>query len=775
MKTGYLWVFWLTLALMVITAVIALEVTTDHSLFRATPVLYSLVLITTGTGLGLMMRNRFQLPVLRNLRIKGKLLLSPLSLFLLSAPAAIIYIFYDISGKESLSLLSALFMSIASVFFLVFMFFISLPAMGAVLHFLKERCGSEAKARQLSARTITAIVLLFLIVILVKWFTGLRLPGMILVIPMSALVIIIPAIILSSEFRHALSVKLSVRSQPGTIAEKPVIPEGQVSQVKGFRSTLLFADHYLDLVSGRINYLINHADEDYAAEVVAAGGRRLDPALLPALRIIVTESRFSDHLRESAAIVVGNIEKYYSDPARNIELLRRPGISERSAAARAIMLSGRQPQVQEIAKMLSDESPEIRRTGLIITGKYGISQLRAEVMQSLVNHDTARDAFYVLREFGPEVFSGIIGNSIRATNSETENLMIMRLLEMMPLSESLQYLNRFITSGHLTVRLKAVGYLCRKGFVPQGKQRQQFEAILDEMVHTVARLITLGVEAKRARHFVLAAAIDRDRSVYTGMIFDLITVLYGRSMAELIRSCTGDGTECGAAVAAETIESTVDGSLRKPLRALLGNHTDSSRVAELTHCYPLRQIRGRSVASFILASEQNITGSWTKACALHKVSQEGSGLDRELAVSYLFSNSQLLQEESARAIRAVNPDWYLDAEARLQGPARNRISAIISGSVPDATLLFEKTRFLSLCFNGIPEEKSVLLASSVRYSEGYDAESIPGVISWIVPSNNGRSGLYSLAVSDIDDFVFYYSEYTDIFVHYIDNQGIVAV
>ncbi len=87
-------------------------------------------------------------------------------------------------------------------------------------------------------------------------------------------------------------------------------------------------------------------------------------------------------------------------------------------------------------------------------------------------------------------------------------------------------------------------------------------------------------------------------------------------------------------------------------------------------------------------------------------------------------------------------------------------------------MIFEKTRFLSLCFKGIPEEKAMILASAMRYSESYDAESLPGLISWIVPSQNGKSGLYSLPLGDIADFVFYYSEYTDIFVHYIDNQGL---
>ena len=46
----------------------------------------------------------------------------------------------------------------------------------------------------------------------------------------------------------------------------------------------------------------------------------------------------------------------------------------------------------------------------------------------------------------------------------------------------------------------------------------------------------------------------------------------------------------------------------------------------------------------------------------------GRSLTKEIVVSYLFSNSQLLQEESAMVIRAINREWYTEVE----GGCRNR-------------------------------------------------------------------------------------------------------
>ncbi len=250
----------------------------------------------------------------------------------------------------------------------------------------------------------------------------------------------------------------------------------------------------------------------------------------------------------------------------------------------------------------------------------------------------------------------------------------MRLLDMMPLSGALPYLNRFIAGGHINVRLKAASYLCGQGYVPQAKQRQRVEETLNETLHAIARLIALQLEAKRNKYFILAAALDQERSVNTSFMFSLLTLLAGKAVADVIISCAGEGTAYGAGIAAETIDTAIAGSLRRPLKALLGNHTDTGRLEELSLCYPLREIKGRSVASFILASEQNITGTWPKACALHKVAAVGGGVDKELAVSYLFSNSQLLQEESARAIRAINPEWYGEASGTVAGDDKEQDS-----------------------------------------------------------------------------------------------------
>ena len=78
-----------------------------------------------------MMRNRFYLPMFKEYEVAGQaahVTSCTADTCLLLPPWSIIY--YDLNGRESLSLLSALFTSLAAVFCLAFMFIITLPSMG---------------------------------------------------------------------------------------------------------------------------------------------------------------------------------------------------------------------------------------------------------------------------------------------------------------------------------------------------------------------------------------------------------------------------------------------------------------------------------------------------------------------------------------------------------------------------------------------------------------------------------------------------------------------
>jgi hypothetical protein len=766
MKTGYLWVLWSALALSVITAVTLLLTITDLSLFRNNPFIYIASAGAATAALGVLIQNHYYLPFLKNIRLQGRLLVASLMLLVLTVPAAIIYIYYDLNGKETLNLLSALFTTLAAVFFFASLYTFTMLSRATVFHFFEEETGPGRRMKGLMVISPAAVMVLFIVLLTAKVLTGTGTSGLVVLLPLFAILQIILDIILTVDFRNTLSRRLSAKQ-----AELPSddIKTPLSENVSGFRSVLLFPSHYLDLICGKLDYINNRADDSYASEVVRVAGTAFDPALIPSLRAIIQATRFSEAVRHEAAATAAVIERYYSDPARNTDILRRPGIPERTAGFRTMLTARRNPQVSDVLRLLGDRDPEARRIGLAAAGRFNMRELREEVVQALFSPETEKEAFYLLVHFGPDSFSDIIGQVMRPQNTDRVSLMILRLLRLMPVTEAVPYLFNFVAGGPVSVRLAASRYLCRLEFPEEMKKVRRTGETIIETIHTIARIIVLQNEALKCRYFLLSAALEWERTMNTELLFCLLSLMTGPVAAVMIRDHAISGTADGAGIAAEVIDTVIKDPVRKPLRALLGHHTDYGRLNELASFYPVREVQPGSLAAMILSSEQNITGIWTKACALHTIAAEGRGIGNDLALSYLFSNTPILREEAACVIRAVNPEWFAGAENRLPDNVRQKIAAVISGSVPGVSMTFEKTRFLSLCFNRIPEERMIMLASGMNYSEAYNSGTHPGLLTWIVPSDQGKSGLYLLPVDDITGFVFHHPEYTDIFVNYIDS------
>lgn len=766
MRTGYLWVLWSALALSVITAAILLLILTDLSLFRNNPLTYIASVGAAAAALGVLLRNHYYLPFIKNARLHERMLASSLMLLVLSVPAAIMYFYYDLNEQETLDLLSALFTSLAAIFFFASLFTLSLRSRFAVFLFFDEETNPGRLTKGMAVMPPIAVMVLFIALLAVKMLTGFNASGLVVLLPLFAILQIILDIILTADFRNALLRRLS--SEPAVMHADDHDSPG-IENVSGFRSVLLFPSHYLGLISGKPDYINNRADDSYAAEVIRVAGNTFDPALLQSLKAITQSARFSEAVRHEAAATAATIERYYSDQARNADMLRRPGIPEKTAGYRSLLVSRKTPQISDVRRLLGETDPEIRRIGLAIAGRFDMRELSQEAVQALLSPETEMEAFYLLVHFGPDSYSGVIGPALKVQNSERVSLLLMRLLNLMPAAEAMPYLCDFMTGGPVSVRLAAARYMCRHKLPAEMNLPKRISETIIETINNIARIIVLQNEALKNRYFLLSDALEWERNMNMEFLFCLVSLMSGPAVAEMIRNHAISGTAYDAGIAAETIEMIVKDPVREPLRALLGHNSDKGRLNDLALFYAIREAEPGSLAEMILSSEQNITGIWTKACALHKIAIEGRGISSDLALSYLFSNIQILQEEAAGVIRAVNPDWFTGAEDRLPEQVKKKVRAVISGSVPLVSMIFNKTRFLSLCFKGVPEERLIMLASVMNYSEAYNSDSQSGLLTWIVPSDQGRSGLYLLRVDDIKVFVFHHPEYTDIFVNYIDN------
>lgn len=768
MKKDYLRILWLAYAVSAMSVVILLSTISDLSLFMSSPALYIASVAIACTGLCLLMNSRSSLPVFTDLTLQGKLIMAPLWLFLYSTPAAIIFIFYDLNGRETQEMLSGLLASLSAIFFLSSLFTFTFPAMQIVLRAGTDKDDRGGEKMRFSVITVIMVLLIMPLVVITTKITGSSLARLIVVLPLASLLISGLMIALAAEFRNRAAVLTEREEVKG---EKGMAGPWEPEDESLFYNRLSFQSHYIDLVCGRLSFLKERAAAIYASGIVDYAGRTLDPGVAGALEIITGEPRFNDPLRKKAGSVLSNIERYYNDPTRNIEIIKGLGIPEKYAMSRSVLKGRRSVQPADILKLLSDNDPEIRRTGLTAAGLYNMTELIDDIIQALSHPGTEKEAYYLLRYFGPEVYHSSIGFAVRPRISERESLMIMRLIALLPVPDAMQEMIRFLSFGYPTIRLEASKYLTDNNFIPDYGEEKLISEIITATVFNLARLKEFRILAIKNGYFLLSTSLESEVDLNYKLLFSLIGLLAGRNVSEVIRTHAMSGTASGAGLAAELISRVITGPAETQLKALLGSHHDSDRIRDLSSCLPLRTVSGHNLLDMMLSYDQNVTGAWTKACALHILGGRSSEVRKETVLSYLFSNNPLLLEEAVRVILAVNPGWYSEVQNRISPQARLRTQPIVNGEVATMAMLWEKTRFLSLCFKNIPEDRMVLLASALRYSVSYDAGDLPGLLTWIVPTESGNSGLYLLPLTDIIHFIFHYPEYTGIFAEYIDRQG----
>jgi len=773
MKAGYIAAIWIALALSVLAIVTVFAVLFDFNIVRSSPLFFAAGLTASTLLVSLFVKKFLTLQVLRRFGIIGGLLISPALLFFTLMPVA----FYYLASEEtpagaSGNSMVAIAVCIAALLFFSAMAVYTLPALAIIAEGFNRRKSKRYGISRTITGSMLSVIVISVVLEVIKTAAEFHTAGLILLLPVISLLLVLSYVFLNHEFRGDILRKLS-SSEAISSVQGPMAAAKRTDGL--FRSSLHFQSDYFRIISGNYAGILEEADNNYLVSIVHTALRDFDPALIPALNAIAASERFGQSLRHEAAGVVNNIEKYYSDPKRNSDILMQTGIAEKTAGARAVLLSKRVPMVSEVLRLLHDGNPDIRKIGLAAIGRFGIREMTDEVIEALSVPGTEREAYYLLQHFGPDAYKNVIGSHLKHSGSELLNLMIIRLVGSVQSRDLISALEDFVGQGTINIRLMAMHFLRENHFNPNAGQRKKLTETVMELMGNMTAIISMQMHVRKYKFFLLESALEGERGMNQKLIDSVLPFIIGPEATTLLMSQTGEKSVYSARLAAEVIETVTAEPLRGPLLALTGHRNDTERLRELSIFYPVREVSFHTLAEHILSADQNITGIWTKAITLRKVAEGKLLAGRDLLISFLFSQSQILQEEGAMAIRCLNPGWYREVAVRIPEPARQRTEAVIEQEIPDVNMVLDKTRFLSLCFNGIPEERIVSLAARMKYSESYDAQTLPGLLTWIVPSERGKSGLYSLSFSDITDFIFHYSEYTDIFVDYIDNRDRTAV
>ncbi|NMC36871.1 MAG: hypothetical protein GYA41_00925 [Bacteroidales bacterium] len=500
---------------------------------------------------------------------------------------------------------------------------------------------------------------------------------------------------------------------------------------------LLFRSHFFGLISGKVAVLDKTGNKYFYGHILDYARDTHDINLLPALRKITTDIRFSESLRQQASELMEIIEEKSAREKHGRMTTAIIDDSSRAENARGILAGVRYPQTTEILRLLRDKSPELRRLALCLIGKFRVKDMIQEVCECLTLPELSEEAFSVLSEFGGQAGKELTRFYLKYSGNLVAGRAILRLISCSCPEENMSFVFERLWTNSRIIRESAAKALIKCGFKPAEEERKQLKKLIYNIFGQITWILSLKVSLDSNNEAFLAEQIEKEFMRWKKFLLDLLFIAYGKSI-------TSESSKRSSPDNYDKLIPELAGILftdsRTGKKNISDTETDRKILKKLQQYYPCDLPRHEALPEEIINCDYNVLSVWTKACAIRTKKAIADEHLLESVAALLFSPEWILKEEAARLLNRTDSKKFADIIERLSENDRLRIAPLVKEEQESSgELLFEKTRFLSSVFSPINEEKLLFLAERMKFITCDSQEEIkllPESIIWTITKEN---------------------------------------
>jgi len=429
-------------------------------------------------------------------------------------------------------------------------------------------------------------------------------------------------------------------------------------------------------------------------------------------------------------------------------------------------------------------------------GKFRLLDLLSEVCDCLHIPGLMSDAYEVLKAFGPDAEGQLIRYYVISSGNTGLCRIILRLLANTSSADTISFLFSRLWSNSRQLKELTVQLLINCNFVPSEEEKQRIHMLTSDMIGLITWNLSAKVSLEQEHDNFLLDRINNEINRWTEFLFNILSVTYNPGYIARIREALTCQTRESVSYAFEMMDLEVSELVKPKLISLFDVVPERDKLDNLFQFFPGEIPGRRKLLEDIINRDYNLISLWTRACTLRSIDKiEGEEM-AESVTALLFSPEQLIQEESANLIGRSNRELYFSASGRIPGLIRERLDKIINGTADKKGFIFEKVQFLSIFFEGIPEDDLLPLAVGMIHLNNFDIESVKhseGSVLWI--SNGGKENydiyvyysgeaenpigkymnlqnadIYLLPFLTVEEFHFQYPDKADYILKYIDDN-----
>ncbi|MFO7851754.1 MAG: hypothetical protein ACQERS_12635 [Bacteroidota bacterium] len=605
------------------------------------------------------------------------------------------------------------------------------------------------------------------------------------------------ALKLYKEYRRSVRVKLESKTSK-TEAEKEIKEHERFDSISS--SGVFIDNNYFELITSTELYEDLRDNKLLLHQVINKAEQSLNPNILPLLKQLKSKGVDNNGLASRLSSVVRHIESGLEKAGlgKRKELITTLKESHnRRLQLQAIMSQQAPPVVTDLMRFIRDQDIEVTRETIYIAGKFRVKELLPEICGCLDRSHLAADAYSVLKSFGEEAFSALAGHFYRSTGNINVRRLILRLFAETGGPRATDYLLPRLWSVNRVVKKEAVEGLIKCAYKADDENRKKLHQEIKDILGLITWNLSACVTLRNHDDPMLYEAIEDETHWWTVLIFDMLSLIYGRGSLEQIKNNLEKGSVESINFALEMLDIVVDDDIKPHLSAYFNDILPGQKVKNLFQFYPGSIPEYNSLVQMLVNKDYNHIGVWAKVCALRSLYGLPKPEETDFLVALLFGVNRILREEACRFLQDNYEDVYSRCSYRLPKLYRDQLDELLKNHIKEAELLYSKIESLSKIFPGISRNQLINMAEGLLLINEEQVALFhhsADFILWPVDydSDRGRDEIYFkwqtagqkldidkikskagdyylLNVHTIEHFMFYNPENSPPMVKYMDN------
>jgi ATP:ADP antiporter, AAA family len=630
---------------------------------------------------------------------------------------------------------------------------IEFPSLKVIYHSVGKKIKSVIEPEFVGMANEISVFFSGLLLTALGLFSFIRLIHFSMILLIIAFIWIYVALRLFREYRKSIIREVETASGEESISDVPV--ENNTLNNR-FSAYINFRVDYFSLISGDFSVLNRRRNSRYYEEIINYARSKRDINLIPVLKKAANNADLDEGIRQHSAEVVELLQK---------QLTSIKSDNKKITEAMKTLSGSRMPLTTEIFSLLRDNSVESKKMAVYMIGKFRITDLLSEVCGCLNNPGLAKEAYEVLKSFGPAAEDELIRYYLINSGNIKLSKIILQLLGKSCTRETVEFLFSRLWSNSRQLKDIVVKCLIDCKFRPSDEERQQLNQLVSEIIGSITWNLSAKVTLERENDSFLLDKINEEIKRLNTFLHNILSIAYNSGSVALIRENLAIGTFESVTYAHEMTDILVSDSIKPKLISLFDVIPDEEKVINLFQFYPGEIAVYKKLLEDIINRDYNLISLWTKACALRSIKSIESDEVAESVTALLFSPEELIQEEAANLIARLNSDLYKSASQRIPASTKARLDKIINGTSDKEDFLFEKVQSLSRYFGINTEDELLSLAGEMKYIKNFGSESqvfSDGFIIWPLTGFNAIREVYVVYNGETERFIRKYQGVQDL-------------